>query len=125
MKRVEALWGKPFHRGNILWMPRLNPVLPRTDYVEFGKATVLTKDFRRVLNLVKTEDVLIRVNGGIEIQGVERYYVPNPECPGTRMCAHRLAKNSRPFYVKSQRNPSSKKTTVKIKIRQYCRKRRG
>jgi hypothetical protein len=123
LKRVEALWGKPYRRGYILWLPPLSRTLIMSDYVEYGKVVVSTKDFRQAIASIGTQDILIRVNGGLELQPVERYFVPNPKYPG-RVCAHRLARNSIPYYVKPTRQKlDGVGVILQIKIRQYCRKR--
>ena len=125
MKRVSRLWGKPFHRGYILWMPPLTQALLFSEYVEYGKAIVSTKDLRQVLKSVGTQDVLLRVNGGLQVQAVERYTVPNPDYPGTRMVAHRLSRNNVTHYIKGRRELNGVGVILKIKIRPYGRKNGG
>jgi hypothetical protein len=125
VKRVSQLWGKRFHKGFILWKPRLQEALRFSDYVEFGKAIVTTKDLRQVLTEVTTEDLLLRSNGGLEIEAVERYTRVNPDDPRIRQFAHRLGKNSVTHYIKNREKTDGVGVILKIKIRPYGNKKRG
>lgn len=121
MKRISELWGKRFHRGYILWVPRLTDALRFSDYVEYNGAMVTTKDLRRVLASIGTQDLLIRSNGGLEITPVERLTRENPDGNPPRIFAHRLAKNADNFYIKPKKKIDGVGVIMKIKIRPYGR----
>lgn len=125
MKRVSELWGKRFNRGYILWLPRLQEALRLSDYVEYGGVTVSTKDLRRVIAGLNTEDLLLRSNGGLEIEAIERYTLVNPNDQRIRRFAHRLAKNSETHYIRNHKKADILGVILKIKIRPYGRKKRG
>ncbi len=87
--------------------------------------TVTTKDLRRVIAGVNTEDLLLRSNGGLEIEAIERYTRVNPDDPRIRQFAHRLAKNNETHYIKPRKKTDGVGVILKIKIRPYGRKKRG
>jgi hypothetical protein len=90
MKRIDRVWAKRYRGGYIIWVPRLVEKLTNTNFVEFLEITVATKDLRDVLkNGIHNEDCLFRLNGGLQVEEVQRYAVPNPDVLGTRKIAHR------------------------------------
>jgi hypothetical protein len=90
MKRIDRVWAKRYRGGYILWVPKLMEKLTNTHFIEFRGITVATKDLRDVLkNGIQTEDCLFRVNGGLQVEEIQRYTKPNPDVPGTRVIAHR------------------------------------
>lgn len=125
MKRVSHLWGKRYRRKWILWKPRLVEALRFSDYVEFGGVTVSTKDMRSAIDAIPTQDILVGANGGLQLEEIQRYFKANPEHPGTRVCAHRLANKGLYCKVKPRKKVDGVGVILKIKIRPYGRKRRG
>ena len=103
MKRIEKVWAKRYHRGYIIWVPRLLENLTGTTFVQFKGVTVTTKDLRDVLkSSVRTEDCLFRVNGGLQVEEIRRYAMANPDVPGTRVIAHRMVSNAYIHKIESR-----------------------
>jgi hypothetical protein len=104
MKRIDRVWAKRYHGGYILWVPRLLEKLTNTPFIEFRGVTVATKDLRDAIkNGIRTEDCLFRVNGGLQIEEIQRYAKPNPDIPGTRVVAHRRSCRDYIHKIKSRK----------------------
>lgn len=119
MKRnVQRPWGRKRNGGWIILQEDLVKALKDGDAIQVGEVTVGAKQLRQVISLVPCEDVLIRSNGSLEIETIERVIVRKPDNVKTsfRKPAHnwnyfRLFNNA---WV-----PKVVKTLVVLKPRKY------
>lgn len=101
MKRVARVWGKRYRRGWIIWKPSLIEQLRFSDYVEFGQVIVSTQELRAVLrNGILTQDCLISVNGGLQVEEIQRYRRPNPSDSRLLQVSHRLPAKRNVYLIK-------------------------
>jgi hypothetical protein len=85
-------------------VPRLLEKLTNTHFIEFRGVTVATKDLRDAIkNDIRTEDCLFRVNGGLQIEEIQRYTKPNPDITGTHVIAHRRSSRDYIHKIKSRK----------------------
>lgn len=104
MKRVSRVWGKRFRRGWIIWKPSLLNELRLSDYVQFGEVTVPTHELKAVLNNgIQTQDCLIRVNEGLQVEEVQRYRLPSSADARVKQIAHRLIDKRNIYLIKDGR----------------------
>lgn len=76
MKRiVEHPYGKKVRGGGHVYLiENLLKSVKKAEAVEVGKITVGTRNLAKLLNLIPTQDVLVRSNGGLELEAVIRHY---------------------------------------------------
>jgi hypothetical protein len=71
-RTVQRPWARKKDGGWVFWNPDLVKTLKAGDVVEFGKIRVGTDQLRRLLNLMPYPDSLIRANGRLEVETVQR-----------------------------------------------------
>lgn len=121
MKRISELWGKSYKRGHIIWKPQLTAALRLSDFVEYRGMVLSTKVLRNALDTIPSQDVLVRVNGGLQLDEIRRYHVPNPAHPGTRHCKHRMVKDGVDYTVKANGKPEGVGVILKLKMKVYSK----
>ncbi len=70
---VERPWGRRLMGGWIIQRSELIDALKKGQAVELDKLTVGANQLRRLINLLPYDDCLIRANGRLEIETVERF----------------------------------------------------
>lgn len=122
MKRVSRVWGKRLHGGWVIWKPSLLNELRFSDYVQFGDVTVSSKELKEVLrNGIETQDCLLRINGGLQVEEVRRYLRTNPFDPRLKQTAHRLSGKDAVHLLKplKVKEPDGVGVIVVIKPKKY------
>jgi len=73
MKRtVQRPWGRKHRQGWVILKEALQKALKDGDAVQMGEVTVGAKQLRQLVNLIPCDDVLIRSNGKLEVETIER-----------------------------------------------------
>jgi hypothetical protein len=121
VKRISELWGKSYKRGYIIWKPQLRDALRLSDFVEYKGMVLSTKALRDALDVIPSQDVLVSVNGGLQLDEIRRYFVPNPAHPGTRHCKHRMVKYGDCFIIKANGKTEGVGVILKLKVKQYAK----
>jgi len=69
---VERPWGRKQNGGWIIQRTDLLELLKKGEVVEFDKVCVGAITLRKLINLLPYDDCLIRANGKLEVETVER-----------------------------------------------------
>jgi hypothetical protein len=120
MKRVvQRPFAKKRMGGFIILNSELLKVLKDADAVEVGKITVGAKQLRELVRLVPSTDILIKSNGHLEMETIDRVTVRTKEGHLTNS----FRKPKRFFSAFTINNkawlPELVKTTVVLKPRKY------
>ena len=94
---VERLWGRRLMGGWIIQNSQLIDALKKGQAVEFDKIVVGADQLRRLINLLPYDDCLIRANGRLEVETVER--VMRSQKNGSRKAGYRKPKHYRQFMA--------------------------
>ena len=79
MKRiVQRPWGRRHRQGWIILKDELAKALKDGDAIQVGEVTVGARQLRQLVNLVPCRDVLIRSNGKLEVETIQRVIVRKP-----------------------------------------------
>lgn len=91
---VERPWGRRLKGGWIIQRSELIDALKKGQAVEFGKLTVGADKLRKLITLLPYEDCLIRANGNLEVQTIQRVIVSRN---GTRKTSFRKPRHYNQF----------------------------
>ena len=120
MKRiVHRPWGRRKNGGWVLWNNELIKALKAGDVVEFGKIRVGAVQLRRLLQLLPFEDSLIRANGRLEVETVQR--ISRKQKDGQYRTSFRKPVHNFNFFALANGAwvPSAPKTVVVLKPQKY------
>ena len=80
MKRiVQRPWGRRHRKGWVILKEELLKALKDGDAIQVGEVTVGAKQLRQLVNLIPCYDALIRSNGCLEVETIERVIVRKPD----------------------------------------------
>ena len=120
MKRsIQRPWGRRQSGGWVIQNSQLLEALKQGNAIQLDNVTVGTAQFGRLISLLPYEDSLIRANGRLEVETIER--VPNKCKDGVYRCSFRKPKHYRQFFAILDRAwvPRVVNTLVVLKPRKF------
>jgi len=119
-RTVQRPWARKKGDGWVFWNADLIKALKAGDIVEFGKVSVGAAQLRRLLQLMPYPDILIRANGKLEVETVQR--VNRKQGDGHYRTSFRKPRQNYSFFTLVNRAwvPSAPKTVVVLKPRKYA-----
>lgn len=120
MKRtIQRPFAKKRLGGFIILNSELLKVLKDADAVEVGKITVGAKQLRELVRLVPSTDVLVKSNGNLEMETIDRVTIRTSE--GHLTNSFRKPKHYFSSFTIHNKAwlPENVKTTVVLKPRKY------
>jgi len=122
-RTVQRPWARKKGDGWVFWNADLIKALKAGDIVEFGKVSVGAAQLRRLLQLMPYPDILIRANGKLEVETVQR--VSRKQGDGLYRTSFRKPGQNFSFFalVNGAWVPKAPKTVVVLKPRKYSKGR--
>lgn len=117
-KTIERIWAHRRGDGWVIQRTQLLDALKKGNVLEFGGIMVGTKELRQLLVLMPGEDCLIRANGRLEIENVERVIRTRN---GKRRTAFTRPRHAHHWFglVKNAWMPAGTPRLVAIRPRKY------
>ncbi len=117
-KTIERIWAHRRGDGWVIQRTSLLEALKKGEVMEFGGVMVGTRELRKLVNLMAHEDCLIRANGRLEIETVQRVIRTRN---GKRRTGFTKPKHSRQWFalVKNAWVPPGATRLVAIRPRKY------
>jgi hypothetical protein len=119
-RTVQRPWGRKKAKGWIIQNAELIKALKMGDAVEFGNTTTGTAQLCQLLRLMPYPDSLIRANGRLEVETVQRFFSPQGADYKARV-SFRKPRHNYSFFalVNKAWLPRESKALVVLKPRKY------
>ena len=118
-RKIERPYGRRHNGGWIFLKSSLADALKKGDAVELGGVTVGARQLRQLINLLPYEDCLVKSNGRLEVETVER--VTREQKDGTFRCSFRKPRHYRQWFgiVNGAWVPRNAQIVVVIKPKKF------
>jgi len=114
-RKIERPYGRKYRGGWLFLKASLTDALKKGDAVQLDGITVGAKQLRQLISLLPYEDCLIKANGRLEVETVER--VPREKNDGTLVYSFRKPEHYHQWFgiVNGAWVPRNTQTVVVIK----------
>ena len=118
-RKIERPYGHRHNGGVVFLKSSLADALKKGDIVEFGGITVGTRQLRQLINLLPYEDCLVRANGRLEVETVERVFRKGAD--GHRRCSFRKPRHYHQWFAINNEAwvPRKAQTVVILRPRKF------